>query len=276
MLTTFAPHSFLFLNGIIWKIFLGDDPKMPMAIEIREEAGHRVTIALAELATQRLLWQACLFEQSWNKQLCGFHQNTLLFQDFSAESQLPVVEGLWAVEASTAAVLWHRAAVQFNHFTDQYVEVKRTTETGWQLEQLDWTNGQAIDSKPPLPVAMPNAKIQYPTHYPPESIFFSTFETFLSGINGFLKNKPVDYLEYAHFILISYYVQSAEQIEKMEQHLLIVDKNTGQILYKDVLAQNITQLHRDNFLVAKPYLVWLKNKNEFFYANLDDYESMGK
>jgi hypothetical protein len=120
---------------------------------------------------------------------------------------------------------------------------------------LNLGDGQPSAEESVLPTGQ-NFLVRKPLQYYPETKHFETVKSFLSLKYGISAISLIEYLEYETLILISCYVAETDLV-----NYLYVISETGDLLLKEKIGEQLKGLGIDTFFILSGYLIFVKNRN---------------
>ncbi|MGY4539568.1 hypothetical protein ACVW0P_004003 [Mucilaginibacter sp. UYNi724] len=245
MLQPFISQPF---TGTIWRLQT-DGLTDTMAIEIRNEADKQTTFASLSLATGEVHFTNFTLPERWLTGIEAIYNGVILLHYYKHESG-PEHKAIIAIDATTSKELWSNYSLAFDHLSNNGPVVYNTSFQPKKLMLIDVLTGQTIrpydtaEDKPlenniVIPVLMPAADMA----------------------PGSLPHEPhgnmVHYLNHNRYRIVSLHTLKNGALQ---QHLHVMQGND--MVYHDLLNQNIQKLQPEAFVLHKNALVYIKNKAE--------------
>jgi hypothetical protein len=238
----------------IWETALSGNH---LLIGSREGDMMEATFSLYDLKQHSFLWKSISFDESWWVSIYVFVDNIIVFQIFN-DSQNIEARSLFGFEISKMEAVWSVDNVNILGLSRQFLKLKsRGAEN--EFFGINITTGEEIelDSEKIDQKNVSNGII-LPFHYTEENPYFQSVKHFLAEFADLKLVGACDYLEYNGLILISAH-------EKLEQNLsntLYVFDEMGNLLLKEVLAEQSKGLAADTFYIVNEQLIFVKEKRE--------------
>lgn len=254
-MTSLQPFIDEKFDGQIWK-FVIDDSTGSLFAEIRSADKKEVSFASINLNTAKLNFKGLVQPEQW---LTGLEAcfNGVLFLNGYQSAQSPVHKGITAIDGNNATVLWSN----YNYAIHQ-LSINGPVAYNTQIQPpafylLDAQSGAtlrlynaAIDADIVRPgIALPDILSALPLKF---NIFF----------DGELVGN-YHYMAYNDFRIVSLH---ASKHGFLKQYLFIA--LNGDIVYEDILADNIQKLQPEAFMMYKKQLIYIKNTAELKIVNL--------
>ncbi|MFT7381857.1 MAG: hypothetical protein ACI9Z3_001749 [Roseivirga sp.] len=238
----------------IWETALSGEY---LLIGCREGDKMEATFSLYDLKQHNFLWKSISFDESWWVSIYAFVDNIIVFQIFN-DSQNIEARSLFGFEITRMEAVWSVDNVNVLGLSGQVLKLK-SQETENDFFKIDITTGEEIklDSEKLDQENVSNGII-LPFHYTEENPYFQTVKQFLAEFADLHLVGACDYLEYNGLILISAH-------EKLEQNLsntIVVFDGSGNLILKEVLAEQSKGLASDTFYIVNEQLIFVKEKRE--------------
>lgn len=236
------------LNGTIWRLQIDGETGI-MAIEIRNETDKQTSFASLNLLTGQTYFTALTLPERWLTGIEAIYKGAMLLHYYKHESG-PEHKSIIAIDAITSAELWSNYSLAFDHLSVNGPVVYNTNIQPKKLFVVDVLTGQTIrpyDAGADKPL---ENDIVIPDMTPVNQM-----------VPGTLPDEPygnmVHYLNYN-----SYRIVSLHTLKKgaLQQHLYIINNND--VVYHDLLNQDIQKLQPEAFVLHKNALIYIKNKAE--------------
>jgi hypothetical protein len=179
-----------------------------------------------------------------------------------ADPQKPETKGIIGVDIASGKVVWQHLQLSFVRISREGIIAMHSQETEPVFQLLAPGTGEALtlpeagnlDSLP-YPIQPPYL---YPVHYTQENKYFSSIVLFIKQMLGAEPQKAVDYAEFQHLIIISYYIY---EHKNLSNYLLVLDKG-GNVLLHELVASQLPGVGLDTFFIVDHYLIVVKDKKE--------------
>jgi hypothetical protein len=254
-----TPQFAVSFDAPVWSIQL-DHASGLLVAEIRDGDARRVSFAALDLDQPgggALLWKD-FQPDDWSVRQMGVLDGVLLLQGFGT-GQPPSPTHLVAVDVRERRVRWRRPGWALMEARGSQVKVYPTEAP---LESKIWNvrSGQAEGEMAIYEenAASPPADVQYPTHYPEDSPYFSAVARFLEQRLGVQPVRAFDYAETQGLVVVSYYLCAAGALENR----LVVFGPDAQVWWHEPVASQLSGVGLDTFLIRKNCLILVREKKE--------------
>ena len=241
------------LNGIIWRIEI-DGLSNTLFLEVRNTEDREVSFASFDLTTGKVNFKQFTQPEKWLTGLEAAYDGVLLLHHYQSATS-PVHKAIVAINGHNATTLWSNYTYAFDSLSNNgpiaynmQVQPKKLflvdIKTGNMLRPFD----QAIDSILPNHIIAPNvlpvAVLSLPIKIEPYG-------------------NSIHYLEYNNFRIVSLH---SFKNGLLKQHLYVMDDVN--IIYEDILNDDIQKLQPEAFIVHKNCLIYIKNRSQIKALNL--------
>jgi len=242
-------------DGQIWK-FVIDDRTGLLFAEIRSTDKREVSFASINLNTGKLNFKHLTPPEKW---LTGLEAcfNGVLFLNGYQSAQSPIHKGRTAVDGNNAAVLWsnYNYAIHKLSINGPIVYNIQVQPPAFYL--LDAQSGATLR---PYNASVDTELILSGITLPdilnaPPAIFNILFDGELTG--------NYHYMAYNDFRIVSLH---ASKHGFLKQYLFIT--LNGDVVYEDILADNIQKLQPEAFIMYNNQLIYIKSTAELKIVNL--------
>lgn len=251
LLTPFITETF---DAPVWRMEI-DEITDTIFIELRNNADKQVSFAAINLSNGDTNFKGLMLPERW---LCGIetvHNGVLILHGYQSES-MPIHKGLTGVDGITGALLWSDYNINFEVLTTQGIVVYDARIQPKNLFVIDEQTG--LRKAPYLPSAdVIDTNIELPQMIQAEAL-----PHLLLVSNPHL--NVVHYLEHNNFRIVSLHALDGSHLT---QNMYVFDRN-GNLLFDDILNNNIQKLQPEAFISYKNKLIWLKNRSEIKVLNL--------
>ncbi|NCD71885.1 DUF4905 domain-containing protein [Mucilaginibacter agri] len=248
---TFITEPF---DAPVWRMEI-DEITDTLFAELRDNADKRVSFAAINLSNGNANFKALTLPERW---LCGIetaYNGALVLHGYQSES-MPVHRGLTGVDGVTGDILWSDYNINFEALTIQGIVVYDARIQPKNLFVIDEQTGLRRESYISSATAVEsNIKL-------PEMIQAETLPPQLLVLEPHL--NVVHYLEYNNFRIVSLHALDGSHLT---QNMYVFDRD-GNLLFDDILNNDIQKLQPEAFISYKNKLIWLKNRSEIKVLNL--------
>jgi len=241
-------------SGQIWK-FVIDEKAGLLFAEIRNADNKEVSFASINLNTGKLNFKDLQLPEKWLTGLGG-SVNGVLFLHGYQSAQSPTHKGITAIDGISGVELWSNytyaiskliinGLVAYNTQVQPPIFYLLDTQSGATLRPYN----ASIDTETVQDILLPDILNSIPSEF---NIFFDG-ET----MGNF------HYLEHNEFRIVSLHTSKNGLLHQT----LLITKN-GELVYRDILNDNIQKLQPEAFIVYQNLLIYIKNTRELKILNL--------
>ncbi len=240
-------------SGLIWKMEVDVDNEL-IFVETRNTENHTAAFSSFNLKTGENYFTELVSQEKWLIGMEGSRRGMLFLHGYSS-AQSPEHKAIIALDAYSGKQVWADYNLSAETFTttgllaaDQRFQTKKTV-------LLDYQTGQILQKPDVLKEEF--QEITYPVmlFLPPENLT----DLIADEITG-----EISCLNYNQYIIISLHTQKSGALQ---QHLFVIESN--EIIYQDLLNEQIQKLQPEAFIVVKNHLIYLKNKTILKVLNLN-------
>jgi hypothetical protein len=250
-LTPFIDVNF---TGQIWKFMIDESAGLLFA-EVRDAEKREVSFASIDLNTGVLNFSGLTLPEKWLSGLQGSFNGTLFLHGYLS-AQSPIHKGIVAFDGTTCTELWSNytyaisnitinGPIAYNAQIQPPLRYLLDSQTGAMLRPYN----ASIDADIEQHIALPDILIAMP-----------------SGFNVFFESEPTGnfhYMEHNDFRIVSLHTINNGLLK---QHLFVT--LNGDIVYTDILTDEIQKLQPESFIMYKNQLIYIKNTRELKILNL--------
>lgn len=245
MLRPFILHSF---KANVWRLEI-DSLTDTIFIETRDPADKKVFFSSISLKTGKVNFKDIQTEERWLIGVeCGY-DGVLLLHNYQSESA-PTHKGLIALDAFTGALLWQNFNLAFDHLSISGPVIYDTRLQPPKMMTGDIRKGNMLRKYEPLTDLELANYLAFPSDAEPELI-----PSFHLPVHP-LENT-VHYLDHNNLRIVSLHAIA----EGTLQQRLYIMKNS-EVVYEDLLNDNIQKLQPESFLLHKSQLIYLKDRSQ--------------
>ncbi|GAB2978785.1 hypothetical protein GCM10027049_12950 [Mucilaginibacter puniceus] len=241
------------LNGIIWRIEI-DGLSDTLFLEIRNTENREVSFASFDLRTGSINFKQLILTEKWLTGIEGAYDGVLLLHHFQSATS-PVHKAIVAINGLNATTLWSNYTYGFDSLSVNGPIASNIQIQPKKLFLVDIKKGTTLRPyEPTLDTLLPN-NITTPDVLP------------LSVLSTLITIEPygnsIHYLEYNKFRIVSLH---SYKDGLLKQHLYVLDD--ANIIYEDILNDDIQKLQPEAFIVYKNCLIYIKNRSQLKVLNL--------
>ena len=246
--------------GQIWRILAEAETEIVVA-EIRDS--NRRKTDFAAIYQNKLLYESVPLPENWWISAVTLQQSILLLQTYP-DSQTPVPKGILALDVRTANLLWQYPQLNYLGINKSELTVmaSEAVDSGLVYRLIDLKTGKVTEMLPEENLSASKTesaeKIIFPRHYTSENKYFPTIVSFLSQKLKICPEKAVDYAEYQHLLIISYYLYTHNTLSNF---LVVIDRQAGIVLHEPMATQ-LSGTGLDTFCIMNNHLIFVREKKE--------------
>jgi hypothetical protein len=192
--------------------------KPMLAIEQRDEVNRVASFSVFDYENQRFLWRDVVLSEKWWLNLAGVTKDHVVIKVFES-TENPDKTSLLFLSVEEGKVADHA------------------------FQQTDWLHT--------------NDTVQ-PFQYLDGEPDFETVKTFLKSKMEITPRLGAEYLDYAGYIIISYYVGDPAAFVNR----LVIFNSLGEYLYQEEIGTNLKGIGINTFFIASGCLFFVKNRTE--------------
>ena len=251
-------------GGIIWKV-LPDEEGKNLVIESRDAERRRTLVAVLSLIKEDFLVKEIPAPKPWWIGLKAAAAGTIVLQGYK-ESKSPEPLGVYVLDIKTGIITWKDEEKTFHSLRENtlLLSAKEEDQPVWQYADL--ATGKVLGTVSEETISgehSPETSSVFPLLYTEENIHYKTICEFIQQ-NGYANTGPVEYLEYAGKLLLSFYLREGK---KMINILFVVDEE-GEILLEDKLTEGAEGIGMAAFFICNKKLIYIKNKTSIALADI--------
>jgi len=241
------------LNGIIWRIEI-DSLSNTLFLEVRNTENREVSFASFDLKTGNINFKQFTLSEKWLTGIEAAYDGVLLLHHYQSATS-PVHKAIVAINGLDATTLWSNYTYAFDSLSvngpvayNIQIQPKKLflfdIKTGTTLRPFEATLDYILPYNITAPEIMP-----------------STLLSPLINIEPY--GNSIHYLEYNKFRIVSLH---SFKDGLLKQHLYVMDD--ANIIYEDILNDDIQKLQPEAFIVRKNCLIYIKNRSQIKALNL--------
>jgi len=244
--------------------------------EERDLERKQVFFFALDMATGSLLWHKPGVGDPW---WVGMNRvvGDLLFLHGFATPDLPVQRGVTAIAAATGEHLWSRTEWSMERVDEGALTVREDRRDGPVLLAVDPYTGSVLNehvTNDRLPQSFDDvlAAVEFPA-------LLSGAEVQEHQSGRFIAQQwsvdrlagPIEFLEHPALVMIAANERKEEAGERgFVHHLRVVNRHTGKVVYRDILAASAAGLGMDAFFVQDNALVYVRERRTLCALSLGE------
>ncbi len=252
-------------SGIVWRVVPTVSGKL--IGETRDVQNKLASFFCLNLRTGEVLWEDARFGEPWWIGIEAVHNDTLLLHKF-ATPELPEHRALIAVDVLTGSELWRNEGIRFDRLESEAIAVTRTQAFGGEQLRLDYRTGEVVEESRPAEVdrdtlvdAQPEIDLPSPRY---ELEGDDLTNTLLRQHCDMAKVVyPVDCIDLDALLVCSIHEKisaSTDERPCMMNTLLVVDKGSGDLRFREVINKQAWAVVPDAFFVWEGMLIYVHER----------------
>lgn len=241
-------------SGSIWKIII-DEASHLLCVEVRDAENRQVSFAAIDLDKGKVNFKDVVLPEKWLTGISGTFKGIIFIHGYQS-AQSPAHKGITAISGVNGSVLWTNYNDAIRHISVNGPVTNNTqvqppklfltdTQTGQQLRSFD----EMVDLPIQQDIRVPDITGDIPAD------FTNPFSGQLSGV--------VQHLAHNSFRIVSLHLLNEGSLKQV----LMISKG-GELVYTDLLNDNIQKLQPEAFILYLNQLIYIKNKTELKVLNL--------
>jgi hypothetical protein len=235
------------LNGIIWRIEI-DSLSNTLFLEVRTPENKEVSFASFDLTTGNINFKQFTLPEKWLTGIEAAYNGVLLLHHYQSATS-PVHKAIVAINGLDATTLWSNYTYAFDSLSTNgpiayniQIQPKKLflvdIKTGTSLRPFEPTMDGVLSNHITAPNILPSAALS-------------------SLINMEPYGNSIHYLEYNKFRIVSLH---SFKDGVLKQFLYVMDD--ANIIYEDILNDDIQKLQPEAFILHKNCLIYIKNRSQ--------------
>lgn len=247
----FIHHQF---KAEVWRLEI-DSLTNTLFIETRDPGDKKVYFSSISLETGKVNFEDIQTEERWLTGIECAYNGVLVLHNYQSESG-PTHKGLIALDAHTGALLWQDFNSAFDHLTINGPVIYDTRFQPPKFMLADIKTGKQVRKYEAMTDLEPLNNLAFPTEAEPELVL--SFHLPLHPLEN-----TVHYLDHNNLRIVSLHAIAEGTLR---QHLYIM--KSSEVVYEDLLNDDIQKLQPESFLMHKDKLIYLKNRSQLKVLNL--------
>ncbi|OKS86543.1 DUF4905 domain-containing protein [Mucilaginibacter polytrichastri] len=250
-LTPFINQPF---DAPVWRMEI-DESTDTLFVELRDTSNKQVSFAAIDLNTGNTNFKDLIMPERWLSSIETAGNGVLLLHGYQSEST-PIHKGLTGVNSITGKVLWTDYNINFELLNRQGIIVYDARIQPKKLYAIDTYTGQRKGAYEPADTGI-DSSIAFP-----QVIQADDLPPGLSNLQPY--GNVVHYLKHNNFRIVSLHALDGSHLT---QHLYLFDRN-NELIFDDIMNNDIQKLQPEAFISYKNKLIWLKNRSVVKVLNL--------
>jgi hypothetical protein len=251
LLTPFINQPF---DAPVWRMEI-DEITDTLFLELRDTGNKQVSFVGIDLNTGNINFRDLVMPERWLSGIETAHNGMLILHGYQSES-VPVHKGLMGINGTTGEVLWTDYNLNFEAISNDNIAVYDARIQPQTPYVIDIKTGQRIASFLPSGDDI-NSSIVFPQMLQADAL-----------PNDLPNLRPhanvVHYLKHNNFRIVSLHALDGGHLT---QHLYLFNID-GELIFDDIMNNDIQKLQPEAFISYKNKLIWLKNRSVIKVLNL--------
>ena len=248
----------LTFDGQIFNLLFDEEAEI-LVLEIRNNVKYNASYAAFDLKKNKFINKKIQPTERWWTSMLAVKKGNLVLYQYH-DQQNPDLKDIFALDLKKGRQQWLHSQLQLRKTGKDSLLVSKTEGDQILHLQIDLTSGKALPVKDSEFIIEKDKKnIEQPFHYQENSDYFATVSKFLKSNFQIEPVQAIDYLEFKHYIIISYYETMAE--EGMLKNSLMVLDEEGKSLLKETISTKMKVIGMESFVIINRQLIMIKDKS---------------
>ncbi|MFI5264155.1 MAG: DUF4905 domain-containing protein [Candidatus Kapaibacterium sp.] len=259
---------------IIWKLLISPDGIL--AGEERDTDEKTASIFALDVPGGKTLWRNVTLDEAWWFNSERATPDNIYIQKFR-KPDMPEPKGIVALNIHSGTIRWEQPDVSMLFEHDGKIYAQREALGRKEFFAIDSISGEVLEaygSEKENILAMQSMIVDtdhhsvYSVAITPEDYLFTAIENVLSDVlNVSDLRGTIDFAEYGNYIIFSYHERILNDPQAMlgnllRNHLKVLDKEKGEIIYSDEPNAETPYPVPENFFIHRGVLIYVKEKHE--------------
>ncbi|WDF53712.1 DUF4905 domain-containing protein [Mucilaginibacter sp. KACC 22063] len=237
----------------VWRMQI-DEQKDVLIAEIRDVVNKQVSFSSISLNPAVVNFKDLGFHDRWLTGLEAAKDGVILLHGFQSDI-LPLHKGLFGIDSHSGEMLWADYNLTFERVADDGIIASDSRIQPKKLFKIDHKTGQRVEDV--THVEYFNSQIRVPELIPADKL-----PAHLKPLTP--EGNMAHYLRHNDFEIVSLHALNRD---KLHQFLFIWDRGHN-LVFEDIINDDIQKLQPEAFINYKNQLIWLKNRNNLKVINL--------
>lgn len=260
-------------RGIIWRLLFAE-PGFIVG-EDRDHEKRTVSFFCVDAQSGRALWNNRQFNELWWISIEAVYGNVVFLHEF-LRPDFPDHHKIIAVDLATGKELWRNEDYKFLFAHQDCVYAMKEMFEFLAVHELDLHSGEILrnltDQSDYVKVlretaeAQRTASVEYPSPFDQGT----NRQAVMTHIDSAKLRGEIEAIETATNLIFGFYqnVSKNPVEQELDQHLKILEKENGKLVFSDVITQKGKMPVPDLFFVHNHTLFYVKNQNTLKAVNL--------
>ncbi|MDH3252029.1 MAG: DUF4905 domain-containing protein [Ignavibacteria bacterium] len=262
-------------GGILWRVF----PSHPDVLVGEERDIDRKQAGFFCLAreTGHVLWEKRSFDEQWWIGIESVGRDVVFLHCF-AKPDMPGHKGIIALDLRSGEELWRNDDLTLDKVFATTILASRVTMTGSEQMALHARSGERSEGTEADngEGASPIAEVEM--NFPEEADPLRDEHPELSAMREHLPPRellagPLEFVNLQSLLVMGFHerlVPAQSTLPRFRHTVLVGDKVSGRILFRDTIASDSTGIVPDSFFVQDGMLFFVKERTALIAVNLKD------
>lgn len=255
--------------GKVWRL-LADPWRSQLVVEVREAqwAGY-FWLPLEGRIPREVKKTDLMIPAEGPEMAMAFFVGGLLMLQGYQEMGLPVHKGVFAYAVPEGTLKWSEPALRFKGLSEEGVVLESVNPFEGRLEIRDFESGEVLKRESELDAVVVDQQVAtfaekgqdaygWPERYLAETETFSELKKEWGLESAVIQ---IEQLEYEGFRLLAW-VERGEAGKGFRQHLLVSAGSPDQIVWEDLILDNVETISRDSFFRFHDTILYVKGSHE--------------
>jgi len=259
---------------IIWKLLISSDGIL--AGEERDTEEKTASLFALEVQSGSMLWRDVRIDETWWFNSERATPENIYIQKFR-KPDMPEPKGIVALNIRTGAMRWEQPDVSMLFEHNGKIYAQREAVGRKEFFAIDSISGEVLEaygSEKENILAMQSMVVDtdhhsvYSVAITPEDDLFTAIGNVLADVLDVSELRgTIDFAEYGNYIIFSYHERILNDPQAMlgnllRNHLKVLDKEKGEIVYSDQPNAETPYPVPENFFIHRGVLIYVKEKRE--------------
>jgi hypothetical protein len=259
---------------IIWKLLISPDGIL--AGEERDTEEKTASLFALDVPSGKMLWRDVKLDEVWWFNSERATSENIYIQKFR-KPDMPEPQGIVAIDIHTGAIRWEQPDVSMLFEHDGKIYAQREALGRKEFFAIDTISGEVLEaygSEKVNILAMQSMVVDtdhnsvYSMAITPEDELFTAIGNVLQDVLNVNELRgTIDFAEHGKYIIFSYHERILNNPQAMlgnllRNHLKVLDKEKGEIIYSDEPNAETPYPVPENFFIHRGVLIYVKEKRE--------------
>ncbi len=254
-------------DGLVWRLVPDADSNFVL-IEIRQEKTKTVSfISLDIQSGKTTLLESSALSLDWWSGISSVINGKAILHRYP-QTDVPEPMGMYVFDLKTGENDWYSDLnILYSSEGNELISYKNE-RSGRVWQKISLLKGNITEDNldennllaDVISESKEHLKLHYPVQYTDGTEHFVTVVDYLNAEFGIKPVKSIDYLEKGDYIIVSFYIFADTDL--LNNHLWLLDSESGEVILKQLLTQNTKGVGLDTFFVFNDLIFCVKNKTE--------------